>query len=479
MPEVLKLINSDTIYDMLQSEKILINNEDIFDTENKEKLDTIILRNYSEDNLSIIPSCNCGELKGAYYVGELCHKCNTHVSSSLEDNISFLLWLKKPLEVEQFISPIIIAILLNRYKMTKPNIQLIRYIMLPNYRIDKKQQKKNIATLEKLDFLLASNNIKRGYNSFVQNFFKIIEILEENFVKTKQTNDPDYNFYNFLERNRGAIFSNHLPFPNRIIFAMESNELGKFIDKSLLNPINVIRRLTGIDLYTKPSTVKQNKVATSLIDLSEFYVSYFKNVIFDKYGLTRQHISSTRSHFTARAVITTLGGPHRYDEIHLPWSVGCTLFREHVLNRLYARKYTYKQAVNFLLFHNKIYHPVLDEIFNEILHNGVSEVKGLFNRNPSLHRGSIQTVTITCIKTNTNDNTIGMSDLIAPAFNADVDGDELNFTLALTEKTYRNLHNFEPHHNVIGLNGPNEFSTNIKFSKTVISTLSNWMESDI
>lgn len=420
MSVTLRFINFDTIFNRIKSQKILINYEDIFNTENKEKLDAIILRNYSEDNLSIIPSCNCGDLKGGYYIGEICHKCGTYVTSNFDDNISFLLWVAKPLEVEYFISPQILNILLNRYKITKPNIQLIRYIMLPNFKFDKRIQKKNISQLEKLDFLLANNNIKRGYNSFIQNFFKIIEILETEFIKEKP--NPDFNFYEFLIRNKDKIFSNYLPFPNRIIFAMESNELGKFIDKSLLNPINVIRRLTGIDLYTKPSVVKQAKVANSLIDLSEFYASYLKFVMFNKPGLNRQHIASTRCHFTARAVISSIYGPHKYNEIYVPWSIACTLLREHILNRLYVRKYTYKQATNFLQYHNKIYHPVLDEIFNEIITASNGGLPCLFNRNPSLHRGSIQSVRITHIKTDTGDNTISMSYLIGPSFNSDYDG---------------------------------------------------------
>lgn len=476
MPVVFKLTSFDEIYNKIKTDKFLINREDIFNSENKKKIDSIILKNYSEDNLSIIPSCNCKELKGTYYVGEICHKCNTYVTSSLDDNISFLVWLEKPQEVELFISPIVLSILINRYKISKPNVPLIKYIMLPNFKIDKKQQKKNLHLLEKLDFLLASNNIKRGYNSFIQNFFKIIEILESEFVKDKES--FDFNFYEFLLKNKDVIFSNYLPFPNRIIFAMESNELGKFIDKSLLNPINVIRRLTGIDLYTKPSSIKQAKVANSLIDLSEFYTSYMKNVLFNKTGLIRQHISSTRSHFTARAVITTIPGPHQYDEIYIPWSIGCTLLREHILNRLYARKFSYKQAINFIQYHNKIYNPLLEEIFNEIIAASNGGIKCFFNRNPSLHRGSIQSVRITRVKKDVNDNTFSMSFLIAPSFNADCDGDELNLTLVLTEKVYRNMNNFDPHHNILSMSGVNEFTNNIKYPKTIVSTLSNWMSTD-
>ena len=129
MPLHLELTNFDDIFHSTRSDKVLINEIDIFSTENKTWIDNLILKNYSEDNLSIIPSCQCGELKGTYYVGDVCPSCKTTVTSSVEDSLSFLLWVKAPLEVEYFVSPILLAILRNRYKITKPNVPLIDYIM--------------------------------------------------------------------------------------------------------------------------------------------------------------------------------------------------------------------------------------------------------------------------------------------------------------------------------------------------------------
>ena len=419
MPVRLRLKNHDELYHRTTGDKILLNHQDILNAENKSMLDTLTMKNYSEDSLSLIPSCSCGELTGAYYVGQKCHKCNTTVTSSIDDGLSFLLWLERPQGVETFISPIVLAILLTRYKITKPNVQLIKYIMIPNLPIDR-QQRKNLQLLERLDFLLESNGIKKGYNSFVKNFFKIIEILEQEFVKAKKQEKKE--FYDFLFENRNSIFSNYLPFPNRVVFAIDGNELGDFFDKSLLDPINAMRRVTGIDLYTKPNPVKQAKVAKSLVDLANFYGNYMDKSFFIKPGLVRKHISSTRSHFTARAVIISIYGPHTYDELHLPWSLSCTLFRLQILNRLKARGFSYKASVNHLLYHNKIYCPILDEIFKEIIACSGDGVHALLNRNPSLHRGSIQEIRITKIKIDPLDNTFSMSYLIAKAFNADYDG---------------------------------------------------------
>ena len=144
----------------------------------------------------------------------------------------------------------------------------------------------------------------RGYNSFVQHFFEIVEILELNFGKAKKVEKED--FLNWIKTLDKVVFSDYLPFPNRVVFAIDSNELGDFIDKSLLDPINSMRRLTGIDLYTKPSTIKQNKVAKSLLELAGFYFNYMHYSFFIKPALIRKHVSSSRSHFTLRTVITRI-----------------------------------------------------------------------------------------------------------------------------------------------------------------------------
>lgn len=474
MSTVLKLKSADSLYHRLNTDKFLINTIDIFNTTNKEVLDRIIMKNYSEDNLSLLPSCQCEKLKGENYINDVCPECNTTVVNGLDDAISFLLWLSQPDKVERFVSPIVLSFLLKRYKITKPQVSLIEYILLPNMKIDKKQQRQNQDKLDKLDHLLQKNGIAKGYNSFIQNFFKIIEILETEFIKQPRGKEGS-EFLNFLLENKNNLFSSYLPFPNKMIFTMESNELGRYFDKSLVSPINVIRRLTGIDIRTMPASIKQARVARSLIDLARFFEDYMANKIFSKPGLIRQHITSERTHFTARSVIVSIAGPHAHDELHINWSGACTLLRPFILNQLYAQGFSYKEAINHLLYHNKIYSPVLDGIFKEIIAASGTGLKAFFNRNPSLHRGSIQTVRITKVKIDPLDPTFSMSTRIAAALNADYDGDEVNLYLLTTEKLLRNGKYLEPYNNILGMSGPNEFSNNLKMAKTVVTSISNWM----
>jgi len=208
----LKFINFDQILQSNKGDKVFINTVDVYNRHNKEILDKLILSNYTDDNISIIPSCVCGEIKGEYYIGTHCQNCNTTVKPTVEDNLSFLLWVKRVQGVQKFISPIVLKILTERYKIAKQKVPIIPYIILTNYKIDRRQYGKNVEHIEKLDYLLQQNNLKRGYNNFIENFFSIISILEENFRKKSQ--QDDYNFLEFLRANEQFIFSRQLPFPN-------------------------------------------------------------------------------------------------------------------------------------------------------------------------------------------------------------------------------------------------------------------------
>ncbi|MDD2819186.1 MAG: hypothetical protein PHN51_10405 [Candidatus Nanopelagicales bacterium] len=56
--------------------------------------------------------------------------------------------------------------------------------------------------------------------------------------------------------------------------------------------------------------------------------------------------------------------------------------------------------------------------------------------------------------------------------------DELNLYLPLTDLVTMATENMRPYHNVLGFSGPNDFSNNIKFPKTHISTLAAWMNDE-
>jgi len=491
MPIILELVKFDDIFHQTSNEKIFINNIDIFSNETKEILDKIITSKYSEDNISLIPSCSCGHTQGGYYIGNICPVCKTTVKVSTEDNISFLVWLKQPIGIEKLLNPVIVSMLDENFKIGRqPAFHCLRYMMQTNYKLDKRVMDSCGYANYTLDEYLEKYNIQRGYNSFIQNFDNILEILflvcYKHRNKSKKfrdfdeeiSQDKEHKVVDFVLRNKDKILNEYLPFPNRIIFAYETNELGTFIEKDIIVPINVIRRLTGIDISSKRQKVKENMIGTSLLDMSTFYREYFKKVVFKNEGLIRQQVISTRSQFSARAVITSISGPHEYDEMHLPWSVACSLFREHLLNRLMRMGYIYRDALSLIISHIEKYNPILDSIFQEMINEEGNGIAVYFNRNPSLGRGSIQRHRITKIKKDVRDKTISISLLVAKAYNADLDGDEMNLTLPISKEVSDNLQYFAPHHNVLDLSDVDKFSKNISYPKPIIATLYNWLRSE-
>lgn len=462
----------DDLFLEAQHEKIIVNDYDGESTKVKEKLDGFIMRNDVEEAISIKPSCICGQMEGGCYIGQLCPNCMSQVTSPLDAELKYLVWLRQPKGVAPYISPFIMELLLRKYYISTPNVKLVEYIIRTDYRITG-VNRKNVGQLDKLDTLLKQAGIARGYNSFVENFFQILEILEKHYPRGPKRDRG--KFVDWLYSIKDKIFSGWLPIPNRSLFAFDTNEIASYLDRTVIHAISAVRRITGIDLFDDNQQRKENKVANAILDMTAFYTAYLDTSFFKKGGLFRKQIARTKSHYTLRAVVTSRGGPHNYDEVESPWTATMSLLRPVIINGLKKRGMSQKQAEERFYTRLKKYCPVINEIFEEVIRN-TGGIPILLNRNPSLHQGSIEFVFITKVKTSPTDNTLSVSYLLSPVFNMDFDGDMLNVTLLMTEPAIRNAENFRPYHNLLALKGPNELSGAIGLTKTNSSTLYNWFK---
>lgn len=75
------------------------------------------------------------------------------------------------------------------------------------------------------------------------------------------------------------------------------------------------------------------------------------------------------------------------------------------------------------------------------------------------------------VKTDLTDPTMSVSWILANTFNMDYDGDALNLSRLPTKEMVREAHNFQVHHNVLGLRGPNMFSSVLSLPKSINDTL--------
>ena len=467
----LRVLNFNTVFSQLKQPPVIVN--DIVNTsiEQKEKLNNAILTSYSNDLLSNVSSCECGSVVGEYNLGILCENCNTVVKTPHGDLESFV-WLRAPIGVHALINPTVWIVLSKCF--TKSNFNLVYWLASDNY----KTESKIPDYLPQVQNYLEINKLKRGLNTFIEHFDEYMEFLLQLPVFKKM--NANMKLDQFIAKYRDCIFSQYVPLPNKTLLVLEETNSGTYIDPNNTVVLNAIHTLVGIDSPLVNYSVKQKeRRAINCIDrLSKFYLDYYKNTLASKEGVFRKHIFGTRSHFSARAVISSITEPHNYDEIHIPWGVAINMLRLHLTNKLIRRGMNPNQIVGYLNEHTYKYSPLLDELFQELIRESPrGGIECVLTRNPSLVRGSCQAVRVTKVKTDPSVPTIGMSILIVKSPNADFDGDALLLTMAVDNYVAGAIQNLSPHKSTFGFDNHRGITKAMIHPKPLITTVANWLES--
>ena len=431
MPVILQSINLDEHFAKLDPSKIVIVNDLPNRTEqDQEYFNWLIKEVYTSDMISMLPKCRCGELKGEHRVGVVCDKCGFPVRQAIEEDISPILWFRKPKGINRLITPHTLIMLEDRF--AKRNFNVIRYLMDKSYVVHGEKPK--------IMQQVISDGLPRGYNNFIDNFYDIARYLCTNraFKNQRNTEKLLQGMLGFKEDaendvllqmlldHKDSIFCDHIPLPNRVLLVIEQSFSKNYVESHTLGIHDALNTMRSIDKdhFDQKSISIENRTARILLMLSEYQYRYVETNIQPKPGLPRKHIYGTRANHTFRAVITSHNRPANYNEIHVPWSVAVAVLWQHIMSILIDPVHVYggmthRQAMGYLMDHIGKYDKRLDEIFNFLIQS--SRQGGLvtiIQRNPSLLRGSAQRVLITRIKTDPADNTVSISDLIATAMNA-------------------------------------------------------------
>lgn len=406
----LELVNFDQMFRQLKQPPVIIN--DVVETSEieKDQLKTQIFTRYDSDLMKNLPACSCNKITGQFNIGLFCKDCSTFVTSSVDKTLEPIIWMRAPIGVEKIINPMIWTMISNRF--SRSGFDVIRWLCDTTYR--SRVQTPDIITD------IAELGIQRGYNNFVQNFFPIINALLT--LKKYRVKNKEESLLKLLTEQSDRIFSTYLPLPNRSLLVIEETNVGTYADPIVPGAIDAIQTIASIDSEMKKHSLrtKENRTVKALAGLAEFYENYFKSNLGSKQGAFRQHVFGSRANFSFRGVVSSITDQHDYDEIHVPWSVGISTLRYHVINKLLRLGYNVNQSITLLNTHAKLYHPLLDKIFEELI--AESPRKGIdvtLNRNPSLARGSIQLVRITKIKKDPSIPTISFSIKIVGPLNAD------------------------------------------------------------
>ena len=420
----------------------IINDEPAFSEKDIEALNGLIYKTYSGDLLTNIPSCNCGELTGEYNydsnpdLAPTCSNCFSKVKLHTEDELKVLTWIRAPKGVKALMNPHVWNMLCARFKSGTFNT--VQWICDPYYRAPLGTSPKILETLERL-------NIKRGFNNFIENFDAIVEVLLSLRVTTMSRNSQR-NKVNFLQRflkeNRTKIFPKQIPIPHNSLLVVEEHNSGSFVDAFTPQAINAIQSLAGIDLVEPdkdPTSIRlrESRTVNAIAGLSEYYKNMNSERIARKEGVFRKEGFSGRSLFSFRAVVSSITKPHHYRQIEIPWGIGTTVFRLHLVNKLLTLGFTPDESIEFLNYHAKKFHPLLNKLFKELI-SEASDPLGVnctINRNPSLQRGSMQSVFISRIRGEEPGEidipTVGISILIIRTMNCDFDGKQIAVVKAI------------------------------------------------
>jgi len=372
-----------------------------------------ILYTTYQDSISMIPTCECGKTKGAYKLGKQCPYCPSVVSNRFEE-IKPILWIGPFKDKTKWLNPHFWSMLKSLLRGKNKTFDPVRYLADTSYKAPPGVLKPYMSTIETIIG-------GRGYDNFINNIDKVLVFLENN--SEFKLNDKPIKVQNLIKiynkEKDTLLFSDYLPLINKRLFVMENTAKGNYTSVMLADIIDI--SLTAIRASKIEDPKKSmNAKAEIISNITSLFENYLDEKIITKAGLVRRHIYGTRMHFTARAVITALPLKYDYDTIHVPWTIGVSTFRPHVLNKLLKRGYVYRDASELIFEAGVRYIKEIDDILKELIsENKYKGIPVLMTRNPSLLLSSSQIVYITKFKTDLKDKSISTSVMIQKGFNGE------------------------------------------------------------
>lgn len=471
----IRLVDLDRVFETASTPPVIINSFNVETLEDKQILDSLIYTYYEGDSLNVVPTCDCKRTKGAAKIGSKCPRCGSEIRPVSEQPLESLLYIAPPEGVKTFINPQAWTMLSKA--LTHGGINGLAWLCDPYMPVGSEPHRE-IRRLMDL-------GIERGINNFYDNFDEIINMLFNAGVISGTSRRQKEDLYQFIQLNRNKIFCKHLPIPSRLGFVTERSITGSFADTTMKPAIDAIRTISSTVHSITPLDLRklQGRAVKANEYLAQYHQEYMAATLTSKRGWLRKHVFGSPLYFTFRAVISSLSERHEYDELHLPWGVAVSTYAVHLTSKMYRminpeteRPFTPNEVLRHLREHTLRYSPLLDQLFDELI--AESPHKGLpvlFNRNPSLDRGSIQEFFVTKIIKDPKINAVKMSVLTLKAPNADFDGDALNGTLLLDNRLESAFRVLAPHYGVLDLDRPRQMSKNQAMAPPVASTIAQWL----
>lgn len=444
---------------------IIVNDLNMVSEEDQALVEQLIVTTFKGDKVTMLPQCQCQATKGVFSRKTFCDLCHTEVVSQMTSDVFSHLWFRAPQTVDTLISPhywLRIKALIGR-----AGFCALSYLTNTTYTPGNREP-------AVIGSFLKAGITNRGLNYFCRNMFEILQAISG----MREYKPKQRQFQALLEEmkaNKEAVFTQYIPLPNKSVLVIEANSLGIFIDDAVAMAKNAMKLMIGIDTLTFVRN-KENRTAKALDAISEMYSEYIDKNLRPKPGILRKQVAGTRTNWAFRNGLISITGTHDYDEMHAPWCSAIVTLGHHLKGKLMKRGWCLNDASDLLIRHTHKFHPLISELFDELLAEANGAIPGVAQRNPSLLVGSAQEKRMTQICRDPLNRAMATSILSAKAMNADYDGDFLTALLSLDKQLAEvfkplgletSLYNFNKPHGISGL---------MSLPKPNVSSIANWLD---
>jgi DNA-directed RNA polymerase beta' subunit len=383
------------------------------------------------DNEGVQWSCSCGEVRGAFFAGQICHECGTVVQDT-EPTVSRIGWIL--LHNHKILNPIFFHFILKIIRLSVLN-NIISY--------DKKINRDGVV-IEEEESTVKNPYENLGMLDFIEQFDEILMYFYEQSKVPKKE-----EYLEFINNNREFIFIDKLPVFSPILrlAVMKKNNNVLIFDEInnlyglCISNANLLKDVTDIEttkLYINPILLNIQKTFNGVFDK-------IVDGIKGKTGFIRNSMVGSRINFSARCVITPLKPGYKIDEISLPYLCFLELYRFQIINvlskmeghNLTKANTRWNEAMRF-------FDPMVYQVMNLLLDRTEGGVWVLLNRNPSINIGSILRLRVADIKDSYTDMTASIHNCILAPLSGDYDGDCLNIWPLVDRSLVETFNCFDP-----------------------------------
>lgn len=426
----LKLLNLDRMFADSPDARV-INNESLVSKKLSEDFTRAIYSN-CEGELGFVPSCECGNVRGASKIGLICPDCGTKCSSKFIDTLSHVSWIGIPEHMPPVLHPV--------WYLVLDNLTTIGKSRMP---VDDKEKDKKILANKKaslLDFVLnpeleRDKDVKaeipddylpylkgRGWRYFYEHADEFLDDWIYNYPKTAKK-PAAKDLIEFRKMYRDVMFTRKLPILHSSLHPVTTNGgTLNYVDSSSVAILSAAVNLSAEVFREHATTVSERKSYKALYDvymeIMEYYSALIIRKIAKKEGILRKHNFGSRIHFSFRTVVHPHDRVLPMDEVILPWGIMVNGLKLPIINFLVNRYHkspdvAYNIVMRSLTKYDELVDKCMQTFIDESKHKKIPIALG---RNPTLNYGSIMLLYVKEYRKDPEDETLAINaSIVGPA----------------------------------------------------------------